>query len=84
MFHLLLDRETILDEPSRQHPLEETMYTCNNTDIYSNKNSKTDFSKEQIETTTDEEVAMVFSSSNLILCPPFSTETQVKKIPPLS
>lgn len=24
---------------------------------------------------------MVFSSSNLILCPPFSTETQVKKIP---
>lgn len=42
------------------------------------------FSKEQIETTTDEEVAMVFSSSNLILCPPFSTETQVKKIPPLS
>lgn len=34
-----------------------------------------------IETTADEEVAMVFSSSNLILCPPFSTETQVKKIP---
>lgn len=35
----------------------------------------------RIETTADEEVAMVFSSSNLILCPPFSTETQVKKIP---
>lgn len=34
-----------------------------------------------IETRADEEVAMVFSSSNLILCPPFSTETQVKKIP---
>lgn len=35
----------------------------------------------RIETTADEEVSMVFSSSNLILCPPFSTETQVKKIP---
>lgn len=33
------------------------------------------------ETTACEEIAMVFSSSNLILCPPFSTETQVKKIP---
>lgn len=37
--------------------------------------------RHRIETTADEEVAMVFSSSNLILCPPFSTETQVKKIP---
>lgn len=55
MFHLLLDRgttlqmnEIALDEPSRKHPLEETMYTCNNTDIYSNnKSSKGDFSKRQ-------------------------------------
>jgi len=38
----------------------------------------------RIETTADKEVAMVFSSSNLILCPPVSTETQVKKNPPLS
>lgn len=58
-----------------------------NTDVYSNKAIKTEPLKKkskQIETTIDEEVAMVFSSSNLILCPPFSTETQVKKIPPLS
>lgn len=45
------------------------------------KRSTFSVTQHRIETTSDEEVAMVFSSSNLILCPPFSTETQVKKIP---
>lgn len=84
-----------LDKPSIQlNPPKLALYTyhSHNTLPYipfkSEKLRNVGLSKKQtkhrIETTVDEEVAMVFSSSNLILCPPFSTETQVKKIPPLS
>lgn len=60
----------------------DSYHSCDSTFIYKQKYSETVLSQKQniIETTSDE-VTLVFSSSNLILCPPFSTETQVKKIP---
>ena len=82
-----------LDEPIKQNPLKAVVhaYRSHRTKtIYPFKVRKAEKrsafpgrgqKQHRIETTADEEVAMVFSSSNLILCPPFSTETQVKKIP---
>lgn len=74
----------------QQNPLNSVMHTYHSQQYIHLKRSEKqrkglpsqeEDRQHRIETTADEEVAMVFSSSNLILCPPFSTETQVKKIP---